>query len=119
MVIGLLAFVLYFIYDLNEITLQNKIFQKFFFLGTLILVLGTFWMGFACDALNWIWLVPALLFFGLLIYTLFFALPFEATYVDPAAGRKVYSGGIYGVCRHPRILVAFVCLCMLRYGLRI
>ena len=126
MVIGLLAFVFYFIYDLNEITLQNKILQKFFFLGTLILVLGTFWMGFACDALNWIWLVPAIFFFGLLIYTLFFALPFEATYVDPAIGRKVYSGGIYGVCRHPGfwwLLFAYVCLgmaCgseMMRFGL--
>lgn len=126
MVIGLLAFVLYFIYDLNEITLQNKIFQKFFFLGTLILVLGTFWMGFCSDSFVWIWLVPALLFFGLLIYTLFFALPFEATYVDPAIGRKVYSGGIYGVCRHPGfwwLLFAYVCLgmaCgseMMRFGL--
>ena len=126
MVIGLLAFVFYFIYDLNEITLQNKIFQKFFFFFTLILVLGTFWMGFACDALNWIWLVPAIFFFGLLIYTLFFALPFEATYVDPAIGRKVYSGGIYGVCRHPGfwwLLFAYVCLgmaCgseMMRFGL--
>ena len=126
MVIGLLAFVLYFIYDLNEITLQNKIFQKFFFLSTLILALGTFWMGFTCDALNWIWLVPAIFFFGLLIYTLFFALPFEATYVDPAIGRKVYSGGIYGVCRHPGfwwLLFAYVCLgmaCgseMMRFGL--
>ena len=126
MVIGLLAFVFYFIYDLNEITLQNKILQKFFFLGTLILALGTFWMEFACDALNWIWLVPAIFFFGLLIYTLFFALPFEATYVDPAIGRKVYSGGIYGACRHPGfwwLLFAYVCLgmaCgseMMRFGL--
>ena len=126
MVIGLLAFVLYFIYDLNEITLQNKILQKFFFLGTLILSLGTLWMGFCSEAFVWIWLVPAIFFFGLLIYTLFFALPFEATYVDPAIGRKVYSGGIYGVCRHPGfwwLLFAYVCLgmaCgseMMRFGL--
>lgn len=126
MVIGLLAFVFYFIYDLNEITLQNKILQKFFFLGTLILSLGTLWMGFCSEAFVWIWLVPAIFFFGLLIYTLFFALPFEATYVDPAIGRKVYSGGIYGVCRHPGfwwLLFAYICLgmaCgseMMRFGL--
>ena len=126
MVIGLLAFVFYLIYDLNEITLQNKILQKFFFLGTLILCLGTLWMGFCSEAFVWIWLVPAIFFFGLLIYTLFFALPFEATYVDPAIGRKVYSGGLYGLCRHPGfwwLLFAYVCLgmaCgseMMRFGL--
>lgn len=126
MVIGLLAFVFYFIYDLNEITLQNKILQKFFFLGTLILGLGTLWTGFCSDSFVWIWFVPALLFFGLLIYTLFFALPFEATYVDPVAGRKVYSGGLYGLCRHPGfwwLLFAYLCLgmaCgprMMRFGL--
>jgi protein-S-isoprenylcysteine O-methyltransferase Ste14 len=43
------------------------------------------------------------LFFLLLIYTLFFALPFEETYVTQN-GCKTYDRGMYALCRHPGVL---------------
>ena len=38
----------------------------------------------------------------MLIYTLFFALPFNATYVSGDSGLCTY--GVYALCRHPGVL---------------
>lgn len=45
--------------------------------------------------------VLALVFIMLEIYALFFALPFEKTYVHAQEKRRVCRQGIYGICRHP------------------
>ena len=48
-----------------------------------------------------------------LIYTLFFALPFEETYCEDNKLRAAYTEGMYGVCRHPGVLwFAGAYLCM-------
>ena len=52
-------------------------------------------------------LAGALTCFAALIYSLFFALPFQQTYTEQAGGRRVYSGGVYALCRHPGILCFF------------
>ena len=44
------------------------------------------------------------IFFLLLLYTLFFALPFEKTYVRGESAPRVYSEGVYALCRHPGVL---------------
>ena len=46
----------------------------------------------------------ALCFLLLLCYTLFFALPFEETYVRESRGRRVCRTGMYALCRHPGVL---------------
>ena len=54
----------------------------------------------------------ALLFALLLIYVLFFALPFSDTYVTEGH-RCVCRSGVYALCRHPgfwMMLFSFVCL---------
>ena len=38
---------------------------------------------------------------------MFFALPFQETYIESNGSRHVYSGGVYGLCRHPGILCYF------------
>ncbi len=43
-------------------------------------------------------------FLALLIYTLFFALPFEETYCEENKLRAAYTEGVYGLCRHPGVL---------------
>ena len=57
--------------------------------------------------------IGALFFLGLLIYTLFFALPFEETYCEDNKLRAAYTEGMYGVCRHPGVFV--VCRCISLY----
>lgn len=103
MVLGVLVFLLFFIYDINDLTIKNRIIQNFFLIGTILLVCSTLWILYPFENTVWIWLGFACFFCALLVYTLFFALPFESTYVDPKKGRKVYSGGVYGICRHPGI----------------
>ena len=50
-----------------------------------------------------LFLILAILFLGLLIYTLFFALPFEETYIEQDA-HKTYDKKMYALCRHPGVL---------------
>lgn len=50
-----------------------------------------------------IFLFLAAVFLALLIYTLFFALPFEETYVSQDA-HKTYDKKMYALCRHPGVL---------------
>lgn len=51
-----------------------------------------------------VFLTAAILFLGLLIYTLFFALPFDETYVKENHERLAYTEGVYALCRHPGVL---------------
>ena len=52
------------------------------------------------------------LFFSLLVYTLFFAIPFKQTYIEPGAGKTVKSG-MYSICRHPGVWwLALVLICL-------
>ena len=54
-------------------------------------------------------------FAALLIYTLFFALPVEASYTRPGEKRPACTTGVYALCRHPGVLWfagIYVCLWM-------
>jgi protein-S-isoprenylcysteine O-methyltransferase Ste14 len=46
----------------------------------------------------------AVVCFCLLIYTLFFALPFQDTYLETGGSPKIYKDGMYALCRHPGVL---------------
>lgn len=55
-------------------------------------------------------------FLCLLVYTLFFALPFEETYVEESRYREAYTEGMYALCRHPGVLWfagVYLCIAML------
>ena len=38
------------------------------------------------------------------VYTLFFALPVEASYASPGEKRPACTTGVYALCRHPGVL---------------
>lgn len=137
-ILGLSAYLLYFIYDYNSITRKNRILQKFFLLGTLILTGSIVFEMTRCtfefNAVTVFSVIGAVCFFALLVYTLFFAIPFKATYVSDSSGcgnsvdkkqvdeksgcnksvnnksvntgslREAYTGGVYSLCRHPGVL---------------
>ncbi len=114
LVLGLTAFALYFIYDINSITRQYRLLHYSFTLGTLLLSAATVLdlaealkIGAIAGAVDYVLLAGAALCFGALIYCLFFALPFQETYAEDSKLRPVYSGGVYGLCRHPGILCFF------------
>ena len=112
--LGIAAFLLYLVYDINSYTRQLRFVHSFFLLGTVLLCGATAWdiwcawkAGCFAGAGDVLLLVGAAVFFALLIYSLFFALPFEKTYTEQSSGNHVYSGGVYALCRHPGILCFF------------
>lgn len=106
-----MGFLFYFIYDINSVTGKRPVLQKCFLLGTGLVTAAT--IVFLMDSLAFplvftaekvVYTAASLLFFVLLIYTLFFALPFKETYVKDGGIRTAYTEGIYGLCRHPGVL---------------
>jgi len=120
--LGVTAFALYFLYDVNSFLWQKRIPRVFFTAGTLLLaaaiafdLLAAGAAGAFAGAADILLLLIAAAAFSALIYSLFFALPFEETYQKQENGRHVYDKGVYALCRHPGILFFF--LTMLALGL--
>ena len=58
--------------------------------------------------------VLCIIAFLLLIYTLFFALPFGGTYLKNSTDQtKLVSSGVYSLCRHPGVLAYSICYLLL------
>ena len=118
--LGITAFVLYFLYDINSFRWNTRFLRCAFLLGTLLIAVATgldlicAWKARAFSGIGDLLLsIGAGLWFVLLIYCLFFALPFQQTYTEQATGNRVYSGGVYALCRHPGIPCVFFLYLML------
>lgn len=111
---GLIVFGLYALYDVNSVKWKHWLLNRFFLAGTFLLGLATVVQAFCAfktasmTIRSWLFLAAAVVFFLLLIYTLFFALPFEETYIQQSEKPKVYSGGMYALCRHPGVIWFFL-----------
>lgn len=112
--LGISGFALYLLYDVNSYAWQSRVLRLGFFAGSMligaatILQLYSAWkQGGFSDMTDWVLIFLSAAAFGALIYCLFFALPFQDTYVAPANGRKVYEGGPYAMCRHPGVICFF------------
>ena len=122
--LGLTGFLLFFLYDWNRIFRKLRWMNGFFYGGCLCLVLaGAFFVSQALRTWSGpalLWLLLSILFLMGLLYTLFFALPFDATYLKEADQHRVCRAGHYGLCRHPGIwwfLGCYLCLGMAAGGL--
>ena len=104
-ILGSAGFFLYFIYDINSVRKQNRLLQKFFAAGTILVVLSLFmelWFAWGqCSHRIGRMIgfgIGAMCFLALLIYTLFFALPFEQTYCEENRLRAAYTEGVCMDC---------------------
>ncbi|MCI5774788.1 MAG: DUF1295 domain-containing protein [Erysipelotrichaceae bacterium] len=96
--LGIIGFLLLFIYDYNQISWHHKYIKSGFFLGFFLIVAGTI-ANMDLEISN-IWgIVIALVGLLTTIYVLFFALNFDDTYINEEF--KVYDKGVYALCRHP------------------
>lgn len=113
-VLGTISFILYALYDLEQVGFISHRFHKitktFFTSGSVFLVAATVLLLGKMDIFSMklnvkmvLFLFLAAIFLALLIYTLFFALPFEKTYVSQDA-HKTYDKKMYALCRHPGVL---------------
>ncbi len=108
---GMLAFLFFMIYDVNSVTVNYKIFHGGFFIGCFLLIAAT--GGVISSALTdtmWytgrtlVFIPIAIIFLFLLVYTLFFAIPFGDTYIKTEAAPKTCTTGFYALSRHPGVL---------------
>lgn len=111
LILGTIAFLLFIIYDINEIIWKRKWLRYNFFIGCGLLIISTIGIIdiskeriLPLGTKTFFYGSISFLFLLLLIYTLFFALPFHDTYVKNNAELKVYQDGVYALCRHPGIL---------------
>lgn len=116
--LGLAAFLCFFLHDWNDWRWGRKGLRLCFPLGGLFLLVGTVILsGQGVPPfggwVRWLFGGLGLVFLGLLLYTLFFALPAKDSYGEPGQERPVESRGVYALCRHPGVLWFFglyVCL---------
>ena len=107
--LGLFAFLLFFLSDYNDWRLARPELKVCFPLGGALLAVGTVLearrgVPLVAGWLRGLFFVLAAVFLALLVYTLFFALPVEASYAHPGEKRPACTTGVYALCRHPGVL---------------
>ncbi|MEG1593983.1 MAG: hypothetical protein RR350_06190 [Oscillibacter sp.] len=107
--LGVCAFALFFLSDYNDWKPGRRSGKCCFPLGAGLLSVATILGCGGGTPIAALWLrglffVFAALFLGLLIHTLFFALPAAASYARPGETRAVVVKGAYALCRHPGVL---------------
>ena len=108
---GVGAFLLFFLSDYNDWRWSRRSLRVCFPLGVLLLTAGTAWEIWQGTPPLHGWLrgaavLLAVFFFGLLVYTLFFALPVEASYARPGEERRLHHRSVRPV---PTSRCAVVC----------
>lgn len=105
--LGLCAFALFFLSDYNDWKLQRASLKFCFPLGGVLLAAAVWLRRGAPVASGWCrgaLLLVGAAFLVLLVYTLFFAIPLEASYARPGERRHACTTGVYALCRHPGVL---------------
>jgi protein-S-isoprenylcysteine O-methyltransferase Ste14 len=110
-ILGIIAFIFFFLYDINSVIINNRLVCNSFWVGCFFLIAAT--TGIVMTSLDikladigtlCVWGLFAILFLLLLIYTLFWELPFKETYIKTDTLPKIYKDGFYALCRHPGVL---------------
>ena len=111
LLLGMLGFLLFFLYDVNSFTWRSRLLHKSFALGVTLLAAATVLdlaaalrMGAFSGLKDLILLVAGARCLAALVYCLFFALPFAETYQDTDGPPAVCDRGVYALCRHPGVL---------------
>ncbi|MEI7885153.1 MAG: hypothetical protein WCI30_07360 [Clostridia bacterium] len=111
LLLGSSSFLFFILYDLNDVKLYHRFLKSFFAIGSSLLLYSTAMIvytgspTFSLSSFGKIISgIGSLFSLVLLIYTLFFALPWKKTYLELATNNKVVDKGFYALCRHPGVL---------------
>ncbi len=107
---GVIAFVLFFANDLNDLLLHKKWLAFLFPAGAILLAASS--VAGCVKGTPYISAPFGRILFGIMgfaslvmmLHSLFFAIPVSASYRKPGMKRPAASGGVYGLCRHPGVL---------------
>lgn len=102
-VLGILAFALMLLGDINDARFGKKPLKLCFPLGVILLAVATY-LGCDFERISVIWCVAAGAFLLLLLYSLFGSFSVKDAYVEQPGGRRVCDRGLYAMCRHPGVL---------------
>ena len=114
LVLGCLAFVIVFIFDVNKIKQIHPYLNYSFAVAFVIQVWATVGILLSSSPdfkvpgrLPMLFASLAVLSFILMGYALFFALPFKKTYLGLEKRNQVVDTGMYALCRHPGVIWFF------------
>lgn len=110
--LGILAFALMLLGDLNDALFGKKPLKLCFPLGLVLLAAATY-LGCDFERISAAWCIASGVFLLLLLYSLFGSFSVRDAYVGQAGGRKVCDRGMYAMCRHPGVLFfagLYICL---------
>ena len=113
LLLGCISFAPLYLFDLNKLRRKSRTGGLLFVLGLFGILLSTV-MAYLNGKAGFLVPLPLAVFFGtlsavslcLMIYALFFALPFGYTYKS-AETQNVVSTGVYALCRHPGVVFFF------------
>jgi protein-S-isoprenylcysteine O-methyltransferase Ste14 len=113
-VLGCLGFFFLYIFDFNKVFGWHKGLNICFAVGCGLLAVSTlgilFWSPGEVDSSvtsRLIFSLLAVVSLALLLYSLFFALPFDQTYLQINQANTVIDSGMYALCRHPGVIWFF------------
>jgi len=109
--LGCIAFLFFCLFDLHKLYFVHRIFHGTFFLGLLLVIAATAGILIQGEAafrlspfLRVLCGVMMLGGFAWQFYALFWALPFQATYLHGELQSLVITSGAFALCRHPGVL---------------
>ena len=80
-IVGIIGFILYFIYDINQVRFHHKLLNYCFFIGCIMMVIST--LSLLKYDIKCYWGVVVVIIGVILeIYVLFFALDYKDTYIN-------------------------------------
>lgn len=113
-VIGGIGFLLFVLYDWNQAGRNFTYLKPLFGVGCLLIAAATvgLWVSESFDRFNLPLLLQSVFWIltfmsgALLVYTLFFAVPFKQAYIE-GSRQEIMTEGVYALCRHPGIWFLF------------
>lgn len=111
---GCLAFIFFYIFDLNKIWFYKKSLNICFAAGIFLLagstagiLLGDYKSFEISGPLKFLFGTLSAVSLLMVFYSLFIALPFAETYTGAKNGNNVVDRGMYALCRHPGVIWFF------------
>ncbi len=119
-IVGYLAFLLFWLNDYNDLRLHCKALGVCFPAGAALLtyaVVNDVDFSLVLSSSRGIQsLIFAAIFAVFLLYALIFSLPVKVAYFAAGEERPVSRRGLYGLCRHPGILILWTIMFLLWFG---